>query len=106
MPQKPWHPGDQVVLREWMCERVWTARPCLVVEDSSDQSALWVPPGTKWMCCQDVDGNRVTPRHRAQCDWVLREDTWSPGALRLTVPGKPYSVWVTWKPDYQSVKSW
>jgi predicted RNA-binding protein associated with RNAse of E/G family len=91
-----------------MCGRIWTAIPCVVVEDSPSLVALWIPPSTRWMRCQDLDGNRPTPRHRAECNWVLREDTtWlGTGMLRLTEPGKPYSLWVFWKPDYREIDRW
>lgn len=95
-------------MREWVCGRIWTAVPCTVVEDSPGLVALWVPPGTNWMRCQDADGSRPAPRHRAECDWVLREDTTWPGSgrLRLTVPEKPYSVWLFWKPYYTEIDQW
>lgn len=41
-------PGTPVALRDVWQGSVWTARPALVVEDSSDQVMLFIPAGIRW----------------------------------------------------------
>ncbi len=43
-----WKPGDHVLLREAWKGRVWTARPAVVVTDSPELVALYVPAGVHW----------------------------------------------------------
>ena len=41
-----WAPGDVVVHQEVWRDRVWAARPLVVVEDSPERMLFWLPAGT------------------------------------------------------------
>ena len=41
-----WSPGEVIVLQDVYEDKLWAARPVIVVEDSADLLALWCPQGT------------------------------------------------------------
>ncbi len=80
--------GDVVVLREIWKERVWKARPWIVVRDRPDLLALWIPNGTP----TKVPPGSGIPRD----EWELEEGTFVRDALRLTTPGAAHSILLFW----------
>ena len=49
-------PGEAVVLREFHGERIWEARPALVVADAGEDLSFYVPEGTRAMRAVGPDG--------------------------------------------------
>ncbi|MFM7719089.1 MAG: DUF402 domain-containing protein, partial [Actinomycetota bacterium] len=49
-------PGDAVVLREFHGDRIWEARPALVVADAGDDLSFFIPEGTRAMRALAPDG--------------------------------------------------
>lgn len=99
-----WKPGDHILLRTVLNGRVLSAQPQVVVRDSPTLTALWMPPGTVWM---KPTGREDVVRKRLNGDWSLFPDVWNgEGFLRLTEPGRPYSVLVFWTPARTAVATW
>lgn len=82
-------PGQTVVLRNIFQGRIWEARPSIVVQDTPELRAFFMPTGTIWKHTDEG----LRPAERAGREWVLRDRNWSfGGILRLSVPGTAYSV--------------
>ena len=78
-------PGRSGVLQGW---------PYVVVEDTPDLLALWMPVGTRMKRVDLADranllGDLIHGEHPS--DEFRRGD-----CLRLMLPGKPYSIWLHW----------
>lgn len=85
-----WPPGTPIILREISHGQVWSGRPVIVVEDSADLLALYMPEDTRWAQPRNPDGSPVWLRPR---EWMLRERVWAGGStLRLATPGAAHSV--------------
>ena len=81
--------GEAVAVREIWRDRVWKARPWLVVHDRTDQFALYIPRNT---------GAKVPPGSGIPRDeWELEDGVWTRDTLRLTTPDVPHSVLVWWE---------
>src|SRR5689334_4219705 len=82
-----WAPGSQVVTREVMCGRVWTARPVTVVQDTPDLIALSMVPGTVYKHPRLPDRDEIPPLLVDE-PWRLIDVTWTGGrAVYLSRPG-------------------
>src|SRR5437762_383113 len=66
----PMQPGENAVRRETWCGRVWSAKPVIVVRDSPEFVALYLPPGTRCARPLRVDGGEV---RFPTGDWELVE---------------------------------
>ena len=93
------HPGSHVVLREIWHNRIWTARPYTVVEDTPDRLLLYAPAGVRWMKPNPPDRLRGPT-------WTLQEDTWRTEALRITAPDSRHSVLLIWTPGFENLLLW
>jgi hypothetical protein len=74
-------PGDAIVLRQLFSGRVWNAVPATVVEDTAEQTVVWVPPTITYAMGDELFG-----------DWRLRERTLERGQLRISRGHERYSV--------------
>jgi len=83
------HPGDHILLREVWRDRVWTARPHIVVEDSRDIIALCIPRGSTGK--RPIDANGM-PKRLPAGDWALGDEAWTRDALLISLPGEPFSI--------------
>ena len=90
-------PGEHVVLRQLHRGRIWTAAPAVVVEDSPERAALWLPAGTSGF---QGDGEPFA-------DWELTPRTWGGRGeiLRLSPAGRAHSLVHFWRPD-GSFRGW
>jgi Protein of unknown function (DUF402) len=78
-----WSRGDVVALREVWHGRVWKARPWIVVEDTPELLALWIPRGA----------HTILPTNDLPTGaWEHRPSSFRTNALRLTRPGPPHSI--------------
>ncbi len=96
-----WQPGDQFLLREVHRGSVWAARPAVVVEDTAELTALYLPPGMRWK--RPVASHSLAPLRMPAQQWRLDDATLA-GArtLYLTQPGVANAVHLWWvAPDWR-----
>ena len=100
--------GNTIVLREIWQGRVWSAKPVIVVQDTPEILALYLPPGTPYKQPRTLDGREVTPVTRVQGEWLLADNLWPEDGecLRLVIPGEPYSVLVFWREAHNKFRDW
>ena len=103
MQERRWARGDQIVLREVWRGRVWSGRPQIVVRDSPDLLALYIPAGTPWRKPVTLDGGtlRIPKQEWRLADAIQRIET-----LRLVTPGAPHSVLVLWLSGFSKFLRW
>jgi predicted RNA-binding protein associated with RNAse of E/G family len=89
-------PGQTIVLREIWHGKVWSARPYIVVEDTSELTVLCLPACTVIKYPITREGKRVKAENRLHSDWVFSDDQFDCCTLRLAIPGAGYSVLVFW----------
>lgn len=101
-----WQPGQTVVHQEVWAGRLWAARPLIVVEDTPDQSLLWIPHGTRRKIpvtpphrIDPPDIHRRTIDNLLHKDWELGEHVWDVSSLWILRPDDWHSTWVSWRPD-------
>ena len=99
--------GQTVCVRDVFRGRVWSARPMLVVQDTSDLVALYLPSKTHWKEPKALDGSRATAQCRAKGEWKLVDSVVSGASvLRLLMPGRPYSFLCFWTESPRSFEMW
>jgi uncharacterized protein DUF402 len=98
-----WLPGELVLLQEVWDDRVWAARPMLVVRDDGDSVALWFPKGTRWKAPttpptrpREAERGERLATCAALGDWVFVDAVWDVATLVLMRPGDWHAVWVSW----------
>jgi hypothetical protein len=90
-------PGDPIVLRELWDDRVFEARPMIVVQDDPEQLMLYLPPGVR--CGVPVDGSGHALRLPDRpWRYELRPRGMDPN-LSFAWPGVPYAVILLTVPD-------
>ena len=102
MADRPWEQGDRITLRYvGHSHRIVPGRPgvlqgwpYIVVEDTPELLALWMPVGTRMKRVDLADCSRPL------ADLIHGEhptDEFRRGeCLRLMFPGRPYSIWLHW----------
>jgi len=100
-----WSAGSPIVYREVWQGKVWTARPVVVVRDTSQLIALYLPYGTRWRV---PAGDRMAYFDYLRTGhWTLTETTWLPGdTLLLIPPGEAHAVHAMWAPDDRRFVGW
>ena len=91
-----WRPGDAIALREVWLGRVWSALPATVVEDSPEQRAMLVRPGSPWMIPVGEDGIEL---RIPTSEWTLRRRDISRRLLSFAWPDRAYAVMAFWEGD-------
>jgi hypothetical protein len=82
-------PGQHIVLRQMSFGKIWQARPAIVVRDTPELMAFFVPPGSIWKDAAEA----IRPAERVHRTWSHIDSVWGfGGILRLSVPGAHYSV--------------
>jgi hypothetical protein len=99
---EPFVPGEHVLLREVWRGRVWTARPVIVVEDSAELIALFIPRGATWRRPLDADG---MPKRIPAGDWTLGEEFWTNDVVRVSAPGERFSI-LPFRDDRGNFRFW
>jgi protein associated with RNAse G/E len=97
-----WAAGTTIVHQELWRDRVWAARPLVVIEDADDRLLLWLPKGTVRKVV--TPPGRFDPPSRKdrvienleRCDWAYGEHTWDVSSLWILRPGDYHAVWVSW----------
>jgi hypothetical protein len=108
---KHWSSGDVIVLR-YISRRagvIGAAEPHIVVRDEPDLIACFMPDGTRYRAFPEVarDGRpewirTMRPGQRQE----LVDRTWRGHVLKLMLPGRPYSVWLSWRPGTWAFAWW
>ena len=85
--------GQTVLVREIWQQRVWTARPMILLQDTPKLIALYWIPGTSWKRARNHQGGDVSVIDCKQGNWELHDVILEGGGtLRLSIPGAFYSV--------------
>ena len=104
-----WQRGQTIVHHEVWRNRVWAARPLIVVEDRADRLLLWIPQGTVRKI-PATPSARIDPSSRPdrvianldRGDWVLGDHVWDVSSLWILHPNDWHAVWVSWsEPEVQ-----
>ncbi|WP_054814611.1 DUF402 domain-containing protein [Nocardia arizonensis] len=98
-----WKPGQPLLVQEIWQERVWSARPAVMVESTDHSAVLWLPNGSAWRA-PDAPRNVPAQLSRAQrtvaclrgLDWGYLDRTWRLNTLWFLDTHVPYAVWVCW----------
>jgi hypothetical protein len=100
-------PGQPVLVREIWHGQLWTARPEIVVQDTSELLALYIPRGAHWKQARSFDDKKVSTLSRKTGEWKLADTIWQgEGRLRLAVPGSQYSVLAFWNDNHTALNCW
>lgn len=100
-------PGEHIVGRYLFRGRVHTATSCIVVVDSPELIALWVPKGTPIMNGRVDGNNHLSGEQMNAMDWEMVPREWhTEGSLRLKAPGSMWSLHVFWEPGMTELKAW
>jgi protein associated with RNAse G/E len=98
-----WSPGEVIVHQEVWRDRVWAARPLVVVEDLPDRLLLWLPKGTvrkvPWTPPhRDDPGDRTTRVVELldRGDWIHVDHVWEVSTLWILQPGDWHATWISW----------
>ena len=100
-----WDAGDHVVLRA--VGPFMVGKPAVVVEDRADRVLLYVPDGTRW-CAPSTsvplpEGRigliRAFASGRLKLTGGLTP--WRNHVLHVLLPGRPFSVWLFWSPEWE-----
>jgi hypothetical protein len=83
-------PGQTALLRQMWQGRIWEARPEIVIRDTPELLAFYMPPQT---ILKKTDAKGLGPTGAARKGWGLNDTEWHfGGKLRLSIPGHNYSV--------------
>lgn len=103
----PFQPGQTILLREIWQHRVWSARPSIVVQDTPELLAFYIPAGTIWKQPRALDDTPVKVENRLRSEWRLKDVEWlGSGRLRMTIPGTDSSVFISWNVNDGSHRLW
>ena len=105
--QKPFTPGQTVLVREIWQGKIWTARLEIVVRDTPELLVLYKTRGTHWKQSISPEGTKPSVQSRKSGQWQLNDAVWNvEGNLRLNIPGSHYSVLAFWNDFHESLSCW
>ena len=100
-------PGDHIALRNVFKGRVQTVFPSIVVTDTPELIATWIPLGTTVMNGYFGGARHLTVEVMAARSWEMVSRKWrTSGTLRLKPPGAMWSLWVFWNEEMTDLRSW
>jgi hypothetical protein len=86
-------PGERIVIREVLNDKVWTVRPVTVQEDSDTQIVTWLAPGASIDYPVGVKHGRTCISMWLSGEWDLYpKEFHPPGVLRIAPRDAPYEV--------------
>jgi Protein of unknown function (DUF402) len=93
-------PGEAVVLREVLRNRIWVARAVTVVRDA-DYWMFYIPPGTQWVGPASKHERPWVGLKAPGATWTLAEHVWrSAHVLSFAWPGAGAAVLQFWDADW------
>ena len=99
-----WKSGDQILVREWLHDKLWSALPFTVVSDTPALIALYLSPDTVFM---RTEGSKPSVKDQIEGRWSLASDMWTgEGSLWLSEPGASFSVQLHWCKGHKTLESW
>jgi hypothetical protein len=102
-----WERGSQVVYREVWQNKVWTARPVTVVQDTPDLIVLYICFGTCWKIPERPAGFDDFAHFRLSGKWGFKDVIWKWGdALYWIEPGAAHAVHVMWSQSPREFVGW
>jgi hypothetical protein len=114
MTSPRFEPGDHIVIRNVFRGRVQTVFPSIVVADTPELIATWVPLDTTVL--NGVTGDALDPEGRREHlsahvmvdkSWVMAPRLWNTaGTLRLKSPQEMWSLWLFWNPGMTELRAW
>jgi predicted RNA-binding protein associated with RNAse of E/G family len=95
-----WDRGARIVLREMWNGRVWSTWPSIVVEDTAEQLAVYIPAGTTVRYAATPDGREL----RLYADrWTLAERATARPILSFSWPDTDYAVMAFWSDAWRFI---
>lgn len=102
--QSMWNPGERVVLRGIVNERVWSALSVIVVKDTLEETTLLLLPGAQcaypegYFRWKHGDYSQGTRWQEAKSNaWTLREFAWQRNRFLIFLePQKYYAIFHVW----------
>jgi hypothetical protein len=94
-----WQRGDAIVRRELVHGRPWLGQPALVVEDTAELLAIYVPGGSELAF---PDGDWPGGRH----PWQGHDRWQGHGVLQLQRPDEAHAVWIFWHGPGREFRGW
>jgi predicted RNA-binding protein associated with RNAse of E/G family len=103
---KSFKPEQTVLVREIWQGKIWTARPMVLVQDTTELLVLYWVPGTLWKRARNHQGGEISAFDRKMQNWELHDDIWKgEGALRLSVLGAKYSI-IIFRNTGNTISNW
>ena len=99
-----WSRGDVVVLR--YLGRIRAGMPAIMVEDGRERVIVYVPHGARWFGAPEPAAGRserVRAIARGETAVSGRLIAWYNHLLRVLLPGRPFSVWLLWSPEWEFI---
>ncbi len=100
-------PGDHIVIRNVFEGRVQTVFPSIVVTDSPELIATWIPLGTTILNGRSDGTDHLSAELMAAKSWEMVSRQWhTAGTLRLKTPNSMWSLWVFWDEGNTELRGW
>ena len=100
-------PGDHIVIRNVFNGRVQTVFPSIVVADTPELTATWLPVGATVMNGLSDGKGHLSVEAMSAKSWDMVPREWhTSGTLRLKSPRAMWSLWVFWNEGMTSLRSW
>jgi hypothetical protein len=104
MDHSHWNPGDTVVLRGVAFGKLAWAMPCVVVQDTDEQIALYWRAGTHW---KDVEEHGTPQEILSSKIPILVDLIWDKtDVLMLAAPDESHAVWIMWEQGHVKLNCW
>ncbi|HEY8520567.1 MAG TPA: DUF402 domain-containing protein [Gammaproteobacteria bacterium] len=98
-----WARGEVIALRYVTTDgRIEICWPCRIVEDGPDLLALHIARGTVYRAWPKKPAREK--RESPDPPLPLSEKAWRTDTLRLMIPGRSHSVWLSWDGDGRSLR--
>jgi hypothetical protein len=102
-----WGRGSQVVYREVWRNKVWTARPVTVVQDTPDLAVLYICSDTRWKIPSRPAGYNDIAHARLSGEWGFKDVEWKWGdTLYWVQPGAGHAVHIMWNQVPREFVGW
>jgi hypothetical protein len=72
--QTLFQPGQTIIFHEMWQSKIWSARPEILVQDTSALRAFYLPYGTIWKRARSPEGPPATAKDRFQLSWILEDE--------------------------------